>query len=149
MKDDAAYAGWVKNMESKIRLERNVKASGTEEEEVKHELKLPDTRLANAYSKKKESASAKIECMFKYEMAYASLLNWMVCHVDVLLAQPVHGLPHAMYCHILIKQLKKTPPPDCSYSLFGFYSWDEFAAALDGGKKGYITRPDVSKFWGE
>jgi predicted acylesterase/phospholipase RssA len=142
--DDAAYAGWVKNMESRMRLER-LNSGRTHDQEVKRELEFPNTRLANAYLKNKESAIDKIESLFKYEMAYAEMLKWMVCHAEVLSAQPVDDHPHAVYCSVITKQLKKTPP-DCSYSLFGYFSWDEFTAALDHGKKGYITRMDISKF---
>ena len=106
--DDAAYAGWAKNVERRMRLERSNAGGagqyGSAGQYDEPEIEYPNTKLAKAYLKKKEAARQLVESLASYENAYAELLTWMVCHIDVLLAVNIGDHPHAIQSDVFTKQ---------------------------------------------
>lgn len=135
-------------VERKMRLNNSIAQDNErKDQEPDKDIPYPNTKLANAYRKKMDDAGQAISDNSKYEFAYADLLAWLVSHTDTLSKTKVDDHPHAIRNDILLQLLNEESPRNCNPELFGLASWGEFVNKMDGDRKGYVTRGDVSKFW--
>ena len=135
-------------VERKMRLSNNIgQDHDRKDQEPDEKTPYPNTKLANAYKKKMEAAGQAISDNSKYEFAYADLLAWLVSHTDTFSKAKIDDHPHAIRNDILLQLLNEESPRNCHPELFGLKSWGEFVDKMDGDRKGYVTRSDVSKFW--
>lgn len=142
--DHAAYATFLQDLEKRI----STAPDTSQKDGADNEIEFPQTKLAQAYLKKKEKELKLIENAETFENAYVEMCSWFIQNSDSLSGDSNH--PRSVDTISTIKQINSNPPKDSfTPELFGMASWDEVICSMDFGDTGYITRSDIGRFWGK
>ena len=142
------YSSHLQSLERKLSSSINNSSVAQDKGE---EVSYPDTKLANAYLKKK-SADAKVEESHEaFEAAFTEHMRWLLVHMTAKTAAFNDDIPpRAVSSAALLKSFQENPPNKAFRpSLFGVSSWNEVVELLDCSSKGYVTNTDMNRFWGE
>mmetsp|Transcript_18688 Transcript_18688/g.34686 ORF Transcript_18688/g.34686 Transcript_18688/m.34686 type:complete len:346 (+) Transcript_18688:1393-2430(+) len=142
--DEAAYASFLQDLETTL-----MKADANVVDEDKDEIPYPDTKLAKKYLELKGKESDLLDNSGKYTVAYVEVYRWFLRHCKSLEGTGgAIGPPHSIDTQVLVDKVAQYPV-NLDPQIFNCTTWEEVVRTqMDVEEKGYITRGDTVRFWG-